>query len=274
MVANTKMNLFKKARSRSPSFDIPKLCLSRQKRTSEVPPATSTVSLDSVDQTVVPGTCTGKYMDSGGASAYPETEATVINNRPSKGKLKEADRAHRKTSIQNPDTSGPTLAVPYIPRIRSSSFDTSTLHHEEQDSDNTLVVPESQRSKSFDASYSGSSEENTSDKDTSSSIFLALPKYYRRRSLEIPKLCIHCVHLEALSSQETSPTSPGGAKFDIDKLRCSNFNYDSWDDFSSDDDYDSDDHVGCHVTSVSYTVRPGWYDDIQPIADQTGRRGV
>lgn len=120
----------------------------------------------------------------------------------------------------------PSLEVPDAnARIRSSSFDTSSLGHgDEDDEDNTLQVPTaSRRSRSFDANYAGAStsdEGASSDREASSS-FLGIPKYYRRRSTEIPKLCIHCVHLEALSemgsSQETSPTSLSGSAFELDK---------------------------------------------------------
>ena len=132
------MNLFKRSRSRSPSmrstpsFEIPKLCFSRQKRA---------ISIDTTNSTV------------------------------------------------------DTLDVPTTPRGRSSSYDGSFEHAQ-----STLEVPKTgRRSKSFDAAcpYSGSSDENISDQEKN----YRLPRYQRTRgSLDIPKLCIHCVHIEALEA--------------------------------------------------------------------------
>ena len=265
------MNLFKKARSRSPSFDIPKLCLSRQKRTEVAPPDMAAPGTDTAAYPDTPsaatGTDGGTWNDdpsgsamtgtgSGGglspspsSTSFPVDGGGVVPGTPPPTPVDDGE-GRRKKRGKKKVTSGSSLEVPHLPRIRSSSFDTSTLHHDDPASgDNTLTVPEASfRSRSFDASYS--SEEYVSDKETfSSSIFLALPKYYRRRSLEIPRLCIHCVHLEALSSQENTPTSPGGNKFENlsehpSRPKCpssSSFAYDSLDDdFSSDDDSDDD----------------------------------
>lgn len=99
------------------------------------------------------------------------------------------------------------LEVPTNTRVRSSSFDSSSLHEGEPLSD-SLQVPSSERrkkSRGLEYSYSGgsTSDENVSDKESYSR--LGLPKYFRRKSLEIPRLCIHCVHLEALQAQDSSP---------------------------------------------------------------------
>ena len=99
------------------------------------------------------------------------------------------------------------LEVPSNSRVRSSSFDSSSLHEGEPLSD-SLQVPSSQqrkKSRGLEYSYSGgsTSDENVSDKESYSR--LGLPKYFRRKSLEIPRLCIHCVHLEALQAQDSSP---------------------------------------------------------------------
>lgn len=134
------MNLFRKSRSRTPSFEIPKLCFSKEKRSTSV------------------------------------------------------DERKRKT-----------LDVPPLEqRERSSSFDSTSLNDTE--TIQFLSVPKHHngpRCHSYDTSlpWTGSSEENMSDKESSNSS-LKVPKYQRRRSsLEIPKLCIHCVHNEAMHEE-------------------------------------------------------------------------
>ena len=152
------MHLFrKKARSPSPSIEVPRLCLPRQKATTEAPSDDE----DSMTQTT-----------------------TMMT-------------AH--------------LNVPSGARIRSSSFDSSSLN---ENKGSTLQLPiSSQRSKSLDSScVAGStSEETASDRDSTSSLRIpVMSRYYRRRSTDIPRLCIHCVHIESLSSQEPSPASSDG----------------------------------------------------------------
>ena len=95
-----------------------------------------------------------------------------------------------------------TLVVPVHPRGRSSSFDASSLRRSNQD--NKLQVP---TYPSVDGSTS-EEECNATSKEKFSLKVPGLQKYYRRRSLDIPKICIHCVHLESLSSREQSPISP------------------------------------------------------------------
>ena len=135
--------IFKKSRSVSPSFEIPKICLPRQKKSIDD-------ALDNVE----------------------------------------------------PDLSA-TLKVPNSePRIRSSSFDSSTL---KQDS---LEVPNKhgRRCHSFDSACTEqlshcSSEENISDKEP---VYkgLKMPRYQKHRSsFEIPRLCIHCIHMETKAKE-------------------------------------------------------------------------
>ena len=116
-----------------------------------------------------------------------------------------------------------SLAVPIAQRGRSSSFDASSLL---RDADNcediTLNVP---------AQDAASTSDDNAPSEKECSRMLRIPKYYRRRSLEIPKICIHCVHLESLSSQETTPTSPAERRFSL------NFGYGS----SSDSDDEAED---------------------------------
>ena len=166
-----KMNLFRRARSRSPS--IPKLCIRREK----------------VENT---------SGDSSTASFESTTEISA------------------------------SLEVPSIPRMRSSSFDASSLQQEDTEvtAYNTLAVPTkkgSSRSRSFD---SACSSDDISDRESYSLKVPGLPKYYRRRSLDIPRLCIHCVHLESLSSQEATPASPSFSKqFSYSKTDLLDFDF-------------------------------------------------
>ena len=135
--------IFKKSRSVSPSFEIPKICLPRQKKSIDD-------TLDSVE----------------------------------------------------PDLST-TLKVPSNePRIRSSSFDSSTL---KQDS---LEVPNKhgRRCHSFDSACTeqlshGSSEENVSEKESTVKSLIKVPRYQKRSSFEIPRLCIHCIHMETKAKE-------------------------------------------------------------------------
>ena len=134
--------IFKKSRSVSPSFEIPKICLPRQKKSIE----------DALDNE--------KELPS-------------------------------------------TLKVPSAePRIRSSSFDSSTL---KQDS---LEVPNKQgrRCHSFDSACAeqishGSSEESICDSKESIFVNFKVPNFKRKSSFEIPRLCIHCIHMETKAKE-------------------------------------------------------------------------
>lgn len=192
-----------KSRSRSPSLEFPKLRLPRQK---------------AVDASV-----------SGGASleGSPKTTPKASSPRGKTHSLTSTGSSTGSTEVSDV-TDVVTLQVPQHPRIRSSSFDSSTLQHQEDDS-NTLRVP---FSKSLDA---GSSDDNASDREVNYS-FLDVPKYFRRRSLDIPRLCVHCIHLESLSSHEGSPqSSPGSETSRLDQ------DDDFWDCSSPSDGEDSED---------------------------------
>ena len=149
-----------------------------------------------------------------------------------------------------------SLEVPLMPRGRSSSFDVGTLLKSNDSSEDlTLQVP-----SAADGGFAGStSDENTSDKESKTSHMLKIPKYYRRRSLEIPKICIHCVHMESLSSQETTPTSPGCDRFGNANALDTHISYgsssDSDDEADDDDDNDDDDHDDSDSCSVKYLGR-------------------
>ncbi|ESO87281.1 hypothetical protein LOTGIDRAFT_154780 [Lottia gigantea] len=134
------MNIFKKSRSRSPSFEIPKLCFPLQKQ-------------------------------------------------------------KRSTSVDCPSPEPTQLQVPFENRGRSSSFDSSSL---QQSGFNLLQVPfGDSRSNSLDNSptWSASSDENVSEEKYNKN--LKLPKYQKRRSsLDIPRICMHCLHMETLAQEK------------------------------------------------------------------------
>ncbi|KAK2182208.1 hypothetical protein NP493_363g02000 [Ridgeia piscesae] len=160
------MHLFRrKARSPSPtpSIEVPRLCLPRQKATTEAP-------------------------------SDDDDMPAAISTRKSSSAMTAR------------------LKVPSVGRVRSSSFDSSSMMGEKA---STLQLPpmSSQRSKSLDSSYGAgsTSEETASDRDSTASLRIpVMARYYRRRSTDIPRLCIHCVHIESLSSQEPSPASSDG----------------------------------------------------------------
>ncbi|XP_061176607.1 diacylglycerol kinase zeta-like isoform X2 [Saccostrea echinata] len=139
------MHLFRKSRSRSPTFEIPKLCLSKQKN----------------------------------------------------------------VSIEEPSSTSNGLEVPLEQRGRSTSFDSSSLSSEKNE---FLQVPimTGRRCHSFDSCTIGSrswsaesSDDNTSERESTKSWnHLRIPRGKRRTSMEIPKLCIHCVHMERFAEKE------------------------------------------------------------------------
>lgn len=136
--------IFKKSRSVSPSFEIPKICLPRQ----------------------------SECIDDG----YEI----------------EVDK---------------TLKVPSESRARSSSFDSSSLRQGSLTSE-LLNVPTKQgrRCHSFDSActlqMSQATSEESLPESPSSRWSLRVPRYQgRRSSLDIPKLCIHCMHLEAKAQE-------------------------------------------------------------------------
>ena len=214
------MNYFKKkSRSLSPagSIDIPKLSLPKWMRSSRTPQTSPPDHVECDIPSIDDSTEVSAASDSSDAQLVPNASCLDVPISP--------------------------------PRYRSSSFDTTRMqsHCDEEDEgtslDHRLQVPiHSSRSKSFDAAYcagSSSTSEDISDKDTPSRVssFLNIPKYYKRRSLEIPRLCIHCVHLETLS-QETSPTSPSHFTYNSGSSKNSLDMGDSFD--STDGDPDDD----------------------------------
>lgn len=106
----------------------------------------------------------------------------------------------KQTSIDDHDLDEVIcLEVPVETRARSSSFDSSSLHKETTD---FLEVPTpGRRCQSFDSSSSGWGQEE--DFVPEGRRYSLISKYSRRRSsFEIPKLCIHCVHMEQYEEQQ------------------------------------------------------------------------
>lgn len=142
----TMNRIFKKSRSVSPSFEIPKICLPRQSE------------------------CVDDGYD------------LEVNK---------------------------TLKVPTESRGRSSSFDSSSLRQDSFTKE-CLSVPSKQgrRCHSFDSACSlqinsATSEESLPDGASSPTNWsLKVPKYQgKRASLDLPKLCIHCIHMEAKAQE-------------------------------------------------------------------------
>ena len=129
------------------------------------------------------------------------------------------------------------LEVPSVPKLRSSSIDASCLHQGEM---NDLEGPATSASGAGGRGNTSPTGSDASSVDrepgatlptvTSSLLRVDLPKCFRRRSLEVPRLCIHCVHLEAMaatagerddSSGLSSPLSPAAADTAGQDSRCS-----------------------------------------------------
>jgi len=147
------------------------------------------------------------------------------------------------------------LEVPVLPKVRSLSFDASALHEGEiSDVDGgtclTLHVP------SID-NWSGS-ECSASERDGNNLLKVDIPKCFRRRSLEVQKPCIHCVHLETLqgSSQDSSVCSTPASVLCNDKTigrkgeadGCSSFIYE----MDTDDESDEDLHLDLPTDDSMY----------------------
>ena len=139
----TMNRIFKKSRSVSPSFEIPKICLPRQ----------------------------SECIDDG----Y-DLEVSKL------------------------------LKVPNESRGRSSSFDSSSLRQDFTKELLNVPTKQGRRCHSFDSACTlqmspATSEESISD-TSPSNWSLRVPQYKgRRSSLDIPKLCIHCMHMEAKAQE-------------------------------------------------------------------------
>lgn len=129
------------------------------------------------------------------------------------------------------------LEVPPVPKLRSSSIDASCLHQGEMNADNVYASAAtgsggtagggrgSCSPTGSDASLADREPGALAPSATSSSSLLRvdLPKCFRRRSLEVPRLCIHCVHLEAMAGRDDSPSLSPAASSDAagPDSRCS-----------------------------------------------------
>jgi len=166
------------------------------------------------------------------------------------------------------------LEVPTVPKLRSSSIDASCLHQGEMnDDDGSTTAAGGEAGCRGNSSPTGS---DASDRDpgatsgsaigaSSSLLRVDLPNFFRRRSLDVPRLCIHCVHLEALagsrgddspgSSAPLSPAAAGGDAAGPDS-RCSS---PSDADLTSDDD--EEDLVSGDCVTPAFDVAPWRADD-------------
>ncbi|CAG5120052.1 unnamed protein product, partial [Candidula unifasciata] len=166
------MNLFKKSnhhpssrnRPSSPSsFEIPRLCLTRQKRSSSVD--SSEATLESVEI----------------ASPDTSTKASSSDSSTPRQHDFEGSSDHLKVPVSSTidGTPGQLGSVTVHANKRSNSFDNATQY----------VV--------------NLSDDNSSDKECGSGHNLAVPKrQLRRASWEIPKICLHCLHIETLANEQ------------------------------------------------------------------------
>ncbi|CAI9735816.1 diacylglycerol kinase zeta-like isoform X6 [Octopus vulgaris] len=165
----------------------------------------------------------------------------------------------RQEAAAKDDANKSLLQLPSEARVRSSSFDTSSLPN--KDNQEFLKVPNTgRRSNSFDvtANIAISSDEGISDQETNSGKKLLK---WRRASYEIPKLCIHCIHLETLSNQELDTVLSDKTSQQLDLLTsdypgvftssCESL-YSSSSDLPADSDYsDKDDNSECSISALS-----------------------
>jgi len=155
------------------------------------------------------------------------------------------------------------LEVPSVPKLRSSSIDASCLHQGEMNDDVEGSATSSGGAGGRCNSSPTGSEASSVDREpgattatvTSSLLRVDhLPKCFRRRSLDVPRLCIHCVHLEALAAtvgrrDDNSGLSPpytpaaGAGETAGQDSRCSS---------PSEADSTSDDDEGDSTTDYRY----------------------
>lgn len=145
------------------------------------------------------------------------------------------------------------LQVPTVPKIRSSSFDSGGLLLVRSDEGcgtgggEFIALDAAVNAVPTDGCVSSTIDRTdptiqTSLPSSSSSSSLLkvvdLPKCFRRRSLDIPRLCIHCVHLESIAASSSVATGRGSsASGDSSPFQAESLS----DDSSSDSDQDIDD---------------------------------
>jgi len=236
--------LFKKYRSSQKSDDSRKrlvpLPLLPRYEIDEVPESITDTSRR--PSTHLPGLCQ--------ITVWDETQAEEVFAPPKPGK---------RLSLQQQDDGSievVRLEVPLPPKLRSSSFDASTLHEGEM-SDMDVGLRHTLRVPSND-NWSGS-EYSASESVGNFHLRVDVPKCFRRRSLEVPKPCIHCVHLETLASRDSSMCSTpasantlgsgrGGGK---DRIM---FVYDS------DSDHEEKDEDLADMSRSSHQHQQAWMD--------------
>jgi len=153
------------------------------------------------------------------------------------------------------------LEVPSVPKLRSSSIDASCLHQGEMNDIEGSATSGGAGGRGnssltgSDASLVDREQGATTSTLTSSLLRVDLPKCFRRRSFDVPRLCIHCVHLEAMaatmgghddSSGLSSPLSPVAGDVAGQDSRCSTPSDADLDSMSDDEDlpgYSTTDYI-------------------------------
>lgn len=190
-------------RSSSPlSFEIPKLCLTRQKRSSSID--SSEPTLESLDIASPEGSTRATSFDS---SAMGQQEFVGFSE-------------HLQVPISSAvdETLGGLESVSVIGNRRSNSFDNATHY------------------------AVNLSDDNSSDKEGGSGHNLAVPKrQLRRASWEIPKICLHCLHMETLASEQQNSVS-SEPRFFLGEKDLSSTSLSGWGSSSSTCGSDYEDH--------------------------------
>lgn len=174
------MNIFKRShvhssnrkQSRSPSsFEIPKLCLTRQKRSASIDSietALETLEIPALENILRSSSCDSI------AKRIHETKSSP-------------DLLHCPTQTSNIGHTDDVAVMSLLGSKRSNSFDNASQWY-----------------------FVNSSDDNSSDKECSAGSSLTVPKgQMRRASWEIPKICLHCLHMETLAKEKQERMSAG-----------------------------------------------------------------
>ena len=185
--------------------------------------------------------------------AQPRTLASTVDDSSEAGddaaKLLATDADQQRAGVTGATTTTKThgdafdvvlrLQVPTVAKHRSSSIDASCLHQGEMnDGDGSATAAGGGEAGGRSNTSPTGSDASSVDREpgataataTSSLLRVDLPSFFRRRSLDVPRLCIHCVHLEALaataggrddSSGSSVPPSPAAGDTAGPDSRCS-----------------------------------------------------
>ena len=98
----------------------------------------------------------------------------------------------------------PSSEVPLVNKWRSSSFDSSSLC-DVVDVKQVNYQKSIGKKRNLDTDISvtvWSSDDNCSDRECPSNSLRVPVNFFRRASLDVPKICIHCKHLESLGAKK------------------------------------------------------------------------